>query len=140
MQLYDPETNTWASLKSMTNPRIRFEISVIDDRTYAIGGSDGMNELKSCEVFDMKTGWQPMASMHRERSNFGELRCLWLLLVLPIILSLLPTNPPSLHHVHMCGTTVLAYVYTLPGLVYRYELLQHADSTANYTSFICLRV
>ncbi|XP_071820765.1 influenza virus NS1A-binding protein-like [Apostichopus japonicus] len=71
VQLYDPETNTWASLKSMTNPRIRFEISVIDDRTYAIGGSDGMNELKSCEVFDMKTGWQPMASMHRERSNFG---------------------------------------------------------------------
>lgn len=70
-QLYDPETNTWASLKSMTNPRIRFEIAVIDDRTYAIGGSDGMNELRSCEVFDMKTGWQPMASMHRERSNFG---------------------------------------------------------------------
>lgn len=71
VSMYNPETNTWAALKSMTNPRIRFAMEVIGDRIYAIGGSDGMNELKTCEVFDMKTGWQPMASMNRERSNFG---------------------------------------------------------------------
>lgn len=51
-----PETNSWRALPSMRESRGRFQIAVINDKVYAIGGSNGTTELDSVEVLDFDVG------------------------------------------------------------------------------------
>lgn len=56
VEQYVPETNTWRALPSMRESRGRFQIAVINEKVYAIGGSNGTTELDSVEVLDFDVG------------------------------------------------------------------------------------
>lgn len=40
----------------MKEARGRFQIAIVDDKVYAIGGSNGTTELNSVETLDMNAG------------------------------------------------------------------------------------
>lgn len=42
VESYDPELNEWSNEAKMTEARGRFQITVLDNVVYAIGGSNGM--------------------------------------------------------------------------------------------------
>lgn len=51
-----PESNTWKLLPSMREARGRFQIAVISDKVFALGGSNGTTELDSVEMLDLNAG------------------------------------------------------------------------------------
>jgi N-acetylneuraminic acid mutarotase len=51
-EVYDPSLNSWSTLNPMSAKRPRAASSVLDDKLYAIGGSD----LDKVEIFDPTTG------------------------------------------------------------------------------------
>ena len=60
------------SLPGMFSTKVHFGATVIGDRIYVCGGSNGNKILNTLEVFDCKTNnWSKLASMHHERSCFG---------------------------------------------------------------------
>ena len=75
-EVYDPSTNTWTTLASMSTVRRAFQTEVIDNKIYAIGGFDTYNldldnELSSVEVYDPFTDkWTTLASMSKKRFYF----------------------------------------------------------------------
>lgn len=56
VEQYIPETNKWSQLKSMRQGRGRFQIAILDNKVYAIGGSNGTTELDTVEMLDMNIG------------------------------------------------------------------------------------
>ena len=70
---YIPETNTWEMLAPMREARGRFGIAVVNNKVYAIGGSNGSTELATVEVLDPEnaTKWKTIASLPLARSNSG---------------------------------------------------------------------
>lgn len=74
MELYDPEHNTWGVLAPMREARGRFNIAVVGDKVYAVGGCNGTTELATVECFDPKLGkWTRVTSLSLARSNTGQL-------------------------------------------------------------------
>lgn len=75
-EVYDPYTDKWTPLASMSTVRRAFQTEVVDDKIYAIGGFntynlDLDNELSSVEVYDPSNDkWTPMASMSKKRGYF----------------------------------------------------------------------
>jgi N-acetylneuraminic acid mutarotase len=66
-EVYDPSTNTWTTLASMSTARATLQIEVVDDKIYAIGGFD----ISSVEVYDPSTDkWTTLASMSKKRFYF----------------------------------------------------------------------
>lgn len=71
-EVYDPSTNTWTTLASMSTIRRTFQTEVIDNKIYAIGGLstykiDLDNELPT-EVYDPATDkWRTLESMSTKR-------------------------------------------------------------------------
>lgn len=56
----------------MRESRGRFQIAVIDDKVYAIGGSNGTTELDSVEMLDMSgSKWVKMPKMPLAKSHVG---------------------------------------------------------------------
>lgn len=73
VELYDPHSNKWKKLPQMIVPRGRFDITVVNDRVYAIGGCDGNRELSSAEEFDPETNsWKMIPDCPVTRSNAGK--------------------------------------------------------------------
>lgn len=70
---YLPESNTWQAMSPMKEARGRFGIAVVRGKVYAIGGSNGTNELDTVEVLDPdnKWKWSKIASLPLARSNCG---------------------------------------------------------------------
>lgn len=70
---YIPEANVWKSLPPMLENRGRFKIVVVNNKIYAIGGSNGTTELASVEMLDMETNlkWVKVPAMPVARSNMG---------------------------------------------------------------------
>ncbi|UYV67272.1 IVNS1ABP [Cordylochernes scorpioides] len=76
VEVYDTDNNTWTMLKPMRVPRGRFDITVVDDKVYAIGGSDGTTELSSAEFYDPRTDeWAKLPPSPIVRSNAGRNQC-----------------------------------------------------------------
>lgn len=72
VEQYVPETNTWRPLPPMRESRGRFKVAVLDDRVYAIGGSNGTTELDSVEMLDTEAGkWVKTPRLPLARSNMG---------------------------------------------------------------------
>ncbi|HBF65317.1 MAG TPA: hypothetical protein DDW34_05700 [Clostridium sp.] len=75
-EVYDPYTDKWTPLASMSTVRRAFQTEVVDDKIYAIGGFntynlDLDNELSSVEVYDPSNDkWTPLASMSKKRGCF----------------------------------------------------------------------
>lgn len=65
--------NSWASGCQMTTPRARLAVVKLEDKVYALGGSDGKADLSSMEVFSNKSkGWEKLpSSLCTARSDFG---------------------------------------------------------------------
>lgn len=56
----------------MKENRGRFQIAVVEDKIYAIGGSNGTTELDSAEMLDITIGkWVKMPKMPLAKSNMG---------------------------------------------------------------------
>ena len=70
VESYNPQSNTWSNLPSMTTARGRFDIAQIGNRLYACGGSNGQRDLRSAEVYDpAENAWKRLNNMTYERSS-----------------------------------------------------------------------
>ena len=56
----------------MLTPRGRFDVTQVNGRLYACGGSNGSEELRSAECYDPTTGkWRMLPEMSTCRSSAG---------------------------------------------------------------------
>lgn len=68
VERYDPQTNEWRMVASMSKRRCGVGVSVLDDLLYAVGGHDGSSYLNSVERYDPKENkWTRVASMSTRR-------------------------------------------------------------------------
>ena len=75
MEVFDLYENTWSPMQSMRSSRGRFDVSQLQGKLFACGGSDGSSELKSVECYDPATeNWQSLPNMRRSRSIAGIYR------------------------------------------------------------------
>lgn len=73
VELYDPAQNVWAALAPMREARGRFNIAVVQDKVYAVGGCNGTTELATVECYDQALGkWTRITSLTLARSNTGQ--------------------------------------------------------------------
>lgn len=108
VEAYNHHTNTWSPCPSMRQGRGRFDLTVLGDRAYAVGGCDGVKELATVEVLDRAGDrWESAAPLPLARSNTGELPQPWAPKTpLPAHLSILPCcfpgklSSPNTHHHH----------------------------------------
>jgi len=49
---YDPKTDTWTTVSSLSVPRDAVGVCLLGDRLYAVGGYDGQTYLNSVESYD----------------------------------------------------------------------------------------
>ena len=54
MEEYDVTSGSWKEGARLKEERGRFDAAVVDEKVYAIAGSNGVNDMKSCEVYDRK--------------------------------------------------------------------------------------
>jgi N-acetylneuraminic acid mutarotase len=79
LQRYDPVTDTWTTLMSMTNARAGAAAAVIDDSIFVIGGRQstggpfsGGPYLTTVERYDIDTNtWSPVAPLLNGRSDLA---------------------------------------------------------------------
>ncbi|KRT80138.1 hypothetical protein AMK59_8821 [Oryctes borbonicus] len=72
VEQYIPESNKWSPLKPMRQGRGRFQIAILGDKVYAIGGSNGTTELDTVEMLDLNVGkWIDLPRLPLARSNPG---------------------------------------------------------------------
>lgn len=63
---YDPNENQWKFIPiAMTSRRGRVSISIVHNRIYVFGGSDGQKDLNTGEYFDLKSmnKWMPIKEL-----------------------------------------------------------------------------
>lgn len=69
---FDPSTNLWHTCSSMSAPRNRVGVGVIDDLIYAVGGSHGSTHHQSVERYEpTEDVWSPVTSMATRRIGVG---------------------------------------------------------------------
>lgn len=71
-EVYNPSTNTWTKLASMSAARGCFRTEVINGKIYAIGGYDGSSKyLSSTEVYDPSTNvWTTLTPMSTGKVDY----------------------------------------------------------------------
>ena len=68
VERYDPFYDEWLQVASLTVPRNRLGVGVVDGVVYAVGGSDGMMHLNSAETYDVEEDrWTQVAPMTTKR-------------------------------------------------------------------------
>lgn len=73
MEYYDPTLDTWTSSAEMSIGRQGVGVGVLDGVIYAIGGYNGVKDLKSAEVYRPCDGvWSSIADMHSSRFCPGD--------------------------------------------------------------------
>jgi len=81
VERYDPFHNEWSKVASLTVPRNRLGIGVVDGVVYAVGGSDGMMHLNSAETYDIEEDkWTQLSPMTAKRIGVAVAvldRCLY---------------------------------------------------------------
>lgn len=69
-QVYDPETNEWSSLPSMSCARRGLALAALGGSIYAVGGWDGKHNLASVEALSAQTGqWRPFEPLMGARCS-----------------------------------------------------------------------
>lgn len=72
MERYDPQSNEWRMVASMSKRRCGVGVSVLDDLLYAVGGHDGSSYLNSVERCDTSL-WSTFLSMQtRSKVNVKQ--------------------------------------------------------------------
>jgi N-acetylneuraminic acid mutarotase len=65
-----PETHVWKTLSPMATCRRGAAITILNDKLFAIGGSDGKQALHSLEMYDIENdSWSSYPSMNEARSS-----------------------------------------------------------------------
>ena len=69
-EIYDPETRTWSSIASMTEPRWAHTTTQLDDGRVLVAGGDSGQRVATAELYDPSTGeWSPTGSMEHPRGD-----------------------------------------------------------------------
>ncbi|XP_064100218.1 kelch-like protein 20 isoform X3 [Macrobrachium nipponense] len=69
---YDPGSDSWMPIASLSQARAYLGVAVINDYLYAVGGYDGSYWLNSVERYDpLQDQWTSVSSMISLRSSFG---------------------------------------------------------------------
>lgn len=55
-EAYNPQTNRWSIVPSMSTPRSYFGIEVVDDQLFVVGGYNGSTTMLSMERYDEEAG------------------------------------------------------------------------------------
>ncbi|XP_050948458.1 kelch-like protein diablo isoform X2 [Labeo rohita] len=64
VEKYDPDTFRWSPVRAMNNKRFQVSLVQFDGFLLAIGGSDGVSDLKTMEAYDHETNsWRHFGSM-----------------------------------------------------------------------------
>ncbi|RXN30997.1 kelch 20 [Labeo rohita] len=64
VEKYDPDTFRWSPVRAMNNKRFQVSLVQFDGFLLAIGGSDGVRDLKTMEAYDHETNsWRHFGSM-----------------------------------------------------------------------------
>lgn len=72
VEVYLPEQNTWRPMPAMREARGRFQIAMLADKVYAIGGSNGTTELDTVEMLEPNAQkWAKVTRLPLARSNSG---------------------------------------------------------------------
>ncbi|KAE8611050.1 hypothetical protein XENTR_v10012317 [Xenopus tropicalis] len=73
VECYDPETDIWTFIAPMKTPRARFQMAVLMDHLYVVGGSNGHSDDLSCgEKYDPKSNvWISVPELRSNRCNAG---------------------------------------------------------------------
>ncbi len=70
VDIYDPQKNSWASGKAMTEAKTGIQSTVIDNKIYVVGGAARSKATNSIEVYDPATEtWSKMPSMKHPRTG-----------------------------------------------------------------------
>ena len=68
VERYDPFYDEWSNVASLTVPRNRVGVGVVDGVVYAVGGSDGMMHLDTAETYDVEEDkWVTVPPMTTKR-------------------------------------------------------------------------
>uniref|UniRef100_A0A8C7Z2T6 Kelch-like family member 4 n=1 Tax=Oryzias sinensis TaxID=183150 RepID=A0A8C7Z2T6_9TELE len=54
VERYDPKTDTWTTVSSLSVPRDAVGVCLLGDRLYAVGGYDGQSYLSTVESYDVQ--------------------------------------------------------------------------------------
>ncbi|KAK7863983.1 hypothetical protein R5R35_000091 [Gryllus longicercus] len=69
VERYDPKTDTWTIIASMSIGRDALGVCLLGDLLFAVGGFDGQHCLKVVEAYDPQTNeWQQMAPLSTGRA------------------------------------------------------------------------
>lgn len=77
VERYDPQTNEWRMVASMSKRRCGVGVSVLDDLLYAVGGHDGSSYLNSVERWITSALFFPPAFAFPCRLPFGDINTIW---------------------------------------------------------------
>lgn len=69
VESYDPELNEWSKEAKMTEARGRFQITVLDNVVYAIGGSNGTIQIFHHMLTLCLSNANPLSHFHKNRYN-----------------------------------------------------------------------
>lgn len=73
VECYNPKTDSWSFLSPMRTPRARFQMAVLMDQLYVMGGSNGQSDELSCgETYDpLADEWTQVPELRTNRCNAG---------------------------------------------------------------------
>ncbi|XP_074651030.1 kelch-like protein 5 isoform X2 [Tubulanus polymorphus] len=70
VERFDPKTDTWTLVASMTSPRDAVGVSLLGDKLYAVGGYDGQQYLNDVECYDPQSNeWTKVATLCTGRAG-----------------------------------------------------------------------
>ncbi|XP_067889035.1 kelch-like protein 1 isoform X2 [Heterodontus francisci] len=70
VERYDPKTDTWTTIASVSVPRDAVGVCLLGDKLYAVGGYDGQTYLNTMESYDPQTNeWTQVASLNIGRAG-----------------------------------------------------------------------
>ncbi|CAB1337582.1 unnamed protein product, partial [Coregonus sp. 'balchen'] len=70
VERYDPKTDTWTTVSSLSVPRDAVGICLLGDRLYAVGGYDGTSYLNSVESYDAQNNeWTEEVNLNIGRAG-----------------------------------------------------------------------
>ncbi|XP_061092693.1 kelch-like protein 4 isoform X1 [Conger conger] len=70
VERYDPKTDTWTTVSSLSVPRDAVGVCLLGDRLYAVGGYDGQSYLNSVESYDAQNNeWTEEVALNIGRAG-----------------------------------------------------------------------
>lgn len=70
VEQYSPAKDSWRELAPMSTKRRGVGVAILNGLLYAVGGSDGVQALRSAECYDARTNtWSSISDLNEERSS-----------------------------------------------------------------------